>query len=122
MKRLNTIFFAGLLCFSLGYIANDIVGEAGVKLAGSARAFPLSPINEPIHPSTRDGSLGQGIVYNVKNAPLCAHARRVAQEVIKVMDYIRDHYDESLWATRELVGHAQNDMLKVGLSDICYRY
>lgn len=47
MKRSNKIFFAGLLCFSLGYIANDLVREAGVKLAGSARAFPISPITAP---------------------------------------------------------------------------
>jgi len=44
MKRSSRIFFVGLLCFSLGYIAHDIAGEAGVKLAGSAQAFPISPI------------------------------------------------------------------------------
>lgn len=47
MKRLNTVFFAGLLCFSLGYIALDIVGEAGVKLSGPAQASPISPITAP---------------------------------------------------------------------------
>ena len=38
MKRLNKILIAGTLCFSLGYIAHDIVGEAGLEFAGNAQA------------------------------------------------------------------------------------
>ena len=41
MKRLNGILIAGTLCFSLGYIANDVVGELGVELSTPAFASPI---------------------------------------------------------------------------------
>lgn len=44
MKRLNTIFFTGLLCFSLGYIAHDISGESGGQVVGAVVASPISPL------------------------------------------------------------------------------
>ena len=39
--------FFTVLCFSLGYIANDLVRESGVKFAGSALASPIPQNNGP---------------------------------------------------------------------------
>ena len=38
MKRSNKVFLAGLLCFSLGYITHDLLGDLNGQLIGPAVA------------------------------------------------------------------------------------
>lgn len=56
MKRSSKLFFAGTLCFSLGYIAHDLVGEAKDMLVGSALASSLTPRIEPTLAPYRNSS------------------------------------------------------------------
>ena len=85
MKRSNKIFLAGLLCFCLGYITHDIVGEAGVKLAGTATAFPLyTGIPQDLASAREISKDHQALLIKHKVSSLCKNITSVRLTLIHI--------------------------------------
>lgn len=91
MKRLNKILIAGTLCFSLGYIGNDVRGELGVELIGTSFAF--SPFHDGMEGHRPSGVLEgetDGWVKAAKIAP-----KGYCKLLRKMSDDLR-HFERSL--------------------------
>ena len=89
MKRLNKIFLAGVLCFSLGYIANDLVTGSGIKMAGPTFANTISTRTITNHLNNSDLSSRQpllfvnhldGEAYQFHTRVLCKEVNRAREE------------------------------------------